>query len=295
MQENALFYLVFAVQLLLLSYYIPRLVMGRIERTLRDYPPTKYPKMYPLPKENYEQGNRRYRLMNLVILALGVVLLTAIGFWDRSSEGPVLETIPVIFFVVQMFPMILLEVSEWSYYRQMREADRKTKRSAVLKPRTLTSIVPSRLLIAAGALIVASIAVDLYVNQHIPEFLFGMGKGTFLRTLNMLAVNFVFALIIGWNIYGKRLDPHIGDSDRIRQMQLTVRSMVMISIVFSVFMIVREGTDDLGIDQYQPVMMSIYVQVIAYFSVVSRLKNLDKDPIDYDVYKADTPASTQGC
>ncbi|MEM7433238.1 MAG: hypothetical protein AAF351_15055 [Pseudomonadota bacterium] len=295
MQENAIFYLVFAVQLLLLSYYIPRLVMGRVERTLRDHPPETYPKMYPLPRENYEQGNRRYRSMNLVILALGIALLTAIGIWDRNSEGPVLETIPVIFFLVQMLPMILLEVSEWSYYRQMRQADRKTKRSAVLRPRKLTDIVSSRLLVAAAVLIAASIGVDLYVNQHIPDFALGMGKGTFLRTVNMLVVNALFAFIIGWNIYGKRLDPHINENDRVRQMQLTVRSMVIMSIVFSVFMIIREGTDDLGVDQYQPVLMSIYVQVIAYFSIVSRLNSLNKDPIDYDVYKEDAPATTQGC
>ncbi len=291
MQAHAVFYLVFAVQLLLISYYFPRQLLNRANSTMDKYPPADYPKLYPLPIEHYRIGNQRFIALNYVILAVGVAILLATIAWQDALNPKLTQLIPGLFFMVQLSPFMLQELSEYSYFRLMRAADSRTTRSANLTPRRLTNYVSPLMIITAVAMIAASIVVDIAVNQHIEKFALGMGQGTFQRTLITLAINGIFAFIIYINIFGKRKNPHMAEDDRQALIGMTVRTLVIMSIFYSAFVAFREGTDDLGIDEWQPVMVSVFVQLLSWMAVGSRLKQLDCQNFDFDVYKEDAPAT----
>ena len=84
--SNNTFYIVFLGQILLTSWYFPRLLLGRMQRVLNDYPPETYPKLYPRPVEEYKIAQWKFRMVNRVVLGLGFVILFAVMFLiDHST------------------------------------------------------------------------------------------------------------------------------------------------------------------------------------------------------------------
>ena len=70
MSEHTLFHIVFLSQILLISAYFPRKILGRMKYVFETYPPSTYPKLYPVPVNVVEKGLRTYRIMNLPILLI---------------------------------------------------------------------------------------------------------------------------------------------------------------------------------------------------------------------------------
>ena len=50
------FYLVFSSQILLLSFYVPRRVVGRLRYVVETYPPETHPKLYPVSMDALAWG-----------------------------------------------------------------------------------------------------------------------------------------------------------------------------------------------------------------------------------------------
>lgn len=114
MPDSSLFYFVFLGQILLISMYFPRKILGRMRHVIKTYPPSKYPRLYPKPIEYYEKGQRNYRVINQAIFVLGFILMFAFGLWGYPDEGKIARLIPVIFGVLQIFPLIGMEISEFN-------------------------------------------------------------------------------------------------------------------------------------------------------------------------------------
>lgn len=72
MTETLLFYAAYASQILFLSFYFPRKVLGRMRQTIDTYPPSEYPKLYPEPLHDIERKLRTYRSLNGAIVLLGL-------------------------------------------------------------------------------------------------------------------------------------------------------------------------------------------------------------------------------
>ncbi len=287
MLDNILFYFVFLSQIILISFYYPKQITRRIKYVLETYPPSEYPKLYPKNIAYYDIGQRIFRVINQVIFVLGFIILFLIGLWDNSSDGKISEVIPLVYFFIQMAPLILIELSEFAYFKLMRKANVRTTRKAELLPRRLFDFISPKVVALAVLMNIACIA--FFYSLH--QFQFDLSNDTFVIAITLTASNIIFAGIIFWNLYGKKLNPHQATKDRIRQIEITVKSLVYMSIAASVFLIISEGVDELNLDYLEPSIMSLYLQFIILIGLGSLLRNLRIENIDFEVYKNDVSAT----
>lgn len=292
MLENSTFYGFFLAQLLIISIYLPRRVYVRMNEVIARFPPNEYPKLYPGSAAGMQAQSLKFMRYNMIILVLGLLILSIIGFWDMNNPGNINEMLPVGFMLLQMTPMIMLEMSERQTFQAMKAADVRTKRMSDLTPRRLFDFVSPVLVLLALVAIIFSVAIDVYLNQHIETYALGVGHGTFMRTLVLILCNVLFAVIVYHNMYGKKLDPYQDNKDRMLTIEATIKSLLYMSIAMSIYFSIREGTDDMGIDHLQAAMMSLYCTVIAFMSIGARLNTLKIKRINFDVYKADNSVNS---
>lgn len=283
MPHNILFYFVFLSQIILVSWYFPRKILSRVESVFVMYPPSEYPKLYPKPIEVYQKGQNIYRIINQVILAVGFMLMFALGLWDYSSDGRVSDLLPFFYFMVQATPLMLMEVSGFAYFKLMRKADSRTRRKAELYPRRLFDFISPTIFVAAIFMNIACILYYFYIDQ----FQFHLGSDTFVISVTLIAMNTLFAGIIYWNLSGKKQDPYQASKDRTRQIESVIKSLVFVSIGASIFIMVTAGINEFELDYLEASAMSLYLQLIALVSVGTTLRTLRIEDINFDVYKED--------
>ncbi|KAA3613845.1 MAG: hypothetical protein DWQ05_16350 [Calditrichaeota bacterium] len=283
MPENFLFYIVFLSQIILISFYYPRQILSRIAYVLRTFPASKYPKLYPKQVAFYEIGQSIYRVVNHLILALGFIVLIAIASWDSGSSGKVSEAIPVAYFFVQMIPLFIMEFSGFAYFKLMRKADMRTKRKADLLPRRLFDFISPLVFVAAVIMFLS--CIGFFYSLH--QFKIDWSNDTFTILLTQLATNLLFAGIIYWNLYGKKIDPYQDGNDRLKQVEVTIKSLFFMSIASSLFLMIFEAIDEFNLDYFEPALMSGYFQFILFIGLGSMLRNQRIEDMNFDVYKED--------
>ena len=277
MPDNILFYAVFLSQILLLSFYFPRKMLKRISYVFATYPPSQYPRLYPEPIEYYEKAQRNYRNLNVAVLLVGLLLLAVFLGDSRSGEWD-MGNFVFPYFMIQFFPVMLLEIRSFKYYRLMRKADSRTTRKAELQPRRLFDFISPAMIGLALLVYFAFIALILYIRQFdFPWF------GGYWNIVGVTAANVFFAAIVAWNMYGKKQDPYQAYEDRKRQLELVVQQMVFMSIAATTFMAIEVILASLDLRDLQPTVMSLYFQLIA----VNCLRALRIDNINFAVYKGD--------
>lgn len=281
MPNDILFYIVFLCQVVLISYYIPGKILERMKLVVEKYPPSSYPKLYPVSIEKIERGQRNFRNMNAVIFITGILLVVAGIFTDYEVAGDWDNVLLNLFFFLQFSPMLVSEVLAFKYYKLMRNANSDTTRKAELRPRRLFDFVSPRLL---GTGIFVYIAFILFAFSAYPNQFYLGSKAT-----NMIAVltcgNLFFAAIILWNIYGKKLDPYQANKDRNRQISLTVKSLIFISIAATVFLMISIIVDVFYLDHLIPTFLSMYYILLAIISFRTLIPALQIDDTDFEVYK----------
>lgn len=283
MPDNIEFYFIFLGQILLISFYFPRKILSRIRYVVETYPPSEYPKLYPKSIEYYEKAQRNYKTVNQFIFVAGFILMFAFGLWGYPTEGKIARLIPVVFGLIQVLPLIGMEISEFNQFKLMRKADLRTTRMAELRPRRLFDFVSPAIFSMAIVMYIAFILLDLYWHQ----FNIDWGHDTVQRAMVITAGNLFFALIIIWNLYGKTLNPHQAYKDRTKQIGLAVKSLVFLSIAMSVFFMTTAAGDAFDLDSFEPSIASLYFQLIVWISLGTMLRTLRVDDINFEVYKED--------
>ena len=142
MANQVLFYVVFLSQVLLISFFLPRQVLDIVRYVVKNYPPTSYPRLYPVSLDKAERAQRGYRNLNLLILGLGLALV-AYGFYAPSEEmlGLDNKTVVFLFFMLQWSPLLIATTGGFTYFNLKRKPDSRTTRSAELRPRRLFDYV----------------------------------------------------------------------------------------------------------------------------------------------------------
>ena len=163
MPEHIFFHLVFLSQILLISFYYPRQILSRMSYVFETYPLSTYPKLYPKPIEYYTKAQRNYRIINLFILLAGLLILAVLLGISRSGEWD--HAIASWYFVVQIFPMMLLELSSLKEFKLMRNAHSRTTRKAELHPRRLFDFISPSIIGIAIITYVAFVLLVLYIRQ----------------------------------------------------------------------------------------------------------------------------------
>lgn len=198
------FHLVFSSQILLLSFYLPRRVLGRLRYVVETYPPETYPKLYPVSMDALARTQRHYRNLNMFALMCGVALLLS-GIYSGGDEQLSWDTQSVLglYFFLKMSPGLLLTRAILSYYKLMRKANSRTTRKAELRPRRLLDFISPTIIGVAVATYVAFVVLVLYIRQDpFPGF------AGYWNIAVMTAGNLCFAGFAFRNLYGKKVDPH---------------------------------------------------------------------------------------
>jgi len=251
------------------------------------YPPQKYPKLYAKPIKHYAKRKNIYGILNMVILVVGMLTLGAIAFWVESSKGSISEIIPFLYFLLQIIPVLLLEISGFAYFRLMRKADIRKTRIAELHPRRLFDFISPLYVFMAVVLFFICILFFLYLDN----FQFSVGSDSFVITMTLAASHIVFIATIYWHLYGKKLDPYQAGNDRLRQAEISIKSVVFMSIGSSLFLMFIKYINRLDLNYLEPTFISVFLQFSILIGLGSMLRNLRLENLNFDVYKENVPVS----
>ena len=275
--NNFYFYLIFISQILLISGYIPKTITIRIQTVREKYPVDLYPKLYTKPIAEHIKMQSQYASANRVLLTIGFSLLSAIIMWDYKTKGDISQMIPWAYFMLQMIPLAWLEVKEFKYFKAMRAVNTNTTKTADFQPRKLLDFISPKLLLTALALMIVAFALAIF---HL-----GWSVNAFENMAVIFVTNLFFAGVIYWNIYGKKQDPHQSSSDRTKVIKITIKSILLTSIAVSIFLASQMLINMFQADFIEPIIMSLYCQIIAWGSILARLNSMKLEDIDFSVYK----------
>ena len=287
MSGNILFYIVFLGQILLLSYYFPQKILGRMKSVHEKYPPSKYAKLYPMPVENYSIRKWGFKLFSRLILLLGFVILFLIMFVvdhaNFADDGYISEVWPAAYGMIQFLPLILLEILEFKQFKLMRKANTVTTRKAELHRRRLFDFVSPIVVGMTVLLLIAAIIFNLSVN----DFVIQWGHDSMQMAMVLTGSNLFLAAMGAWHLFGRKLDPHQSFADRAKLIKINLNSLLYVSMAMSVYFMTVAADDIFDLDFLGAALLSLYFQVIAFVSIGHVLRSLQVEDIDFEVYKED--------
>ena len=283
MTDNGVFFIVFLAQIIFLSIYFPMKIIKRVKRVIKDYPAAQYPKLYAKSVDYYELGLKIYQFINILILAIGFAVLAFLVVKDREVVEPIEGVFVLFYFMLQMSPFMLMELSSFSYFKQMRKLNLKKVKTADLQPRHLFDFISYQMIVFA----VISNLLCITVVAYLDGFKIEWGSDTVVLFITLLLANLLYALIIRLNISGKKINPLQSASDRLKQTKTVVNTLVTMSIIQSLFVMLIQVMDYYHLDFYRSTFISLFLQLIAWISLGKTLNTLCIEDIDFEVYKLD--------
>ena len=291
LREMILFSVVFAAQILVVSHFLPKLMLTRLRAVLANYPPASYPKLYPQSIERYRIGLNVFAWARRLVLLLGLLILAAVLFWvDHGSfakDGHISEFWPAIYGMVQFLPWMLLEVTGYRQFKLMREANASGPRKAELRPRRLFDALSPWLLLSAVLMVLGTMAFDFYVH----DLDFSLGRDSTQRAIALILTNGFMAAVSAWLFYGRKLNPHQSAADRWQQAQVQLKSMVFVSMAVSVFFFTQAAGNVIDIGDLDAPLMSLYFLAVALLSLGYSLNRLKPENLNLEVYRSDAVVS----
>ena len=290
------FYFVFLGQIYILSYYYPKKFYDRMCYVIETYPPSRYPKLYPKFRNKYlpayadeaaKKGPRLYKIVNLVILLAGLGILGMALLFGYRPEGRGEESLVAFFGMVQMSPVIALEFLSYKQFKLMRQEQEKTRRTADLHPRRLFDFISPRIFGLAAFMLAVCVVFEFWIN----DFVLTLGDNGFFMVATLIGVHVYFAAMVAWQMYGKKLDPYQASKDRLRGMEVVVKSAVYTSIGISIFFLSLAVVKEYNLNYLEPLLMSVYFQALAVFGLGTIFRTFQIEDLDFDVYKEDPPAA----
>jgi len=282
MYDQILFYAVFLGQIFLISFFLPRQILERLRYVVKHYPPEIYPRLYPVPLDQVERAQRNYRVVNLLVVGVGLAL---IGYtaWKPSEEMLGWDTNMVVFlyFMLQYSPLMIATTAGFTYFNLKRKPDTRSTRRASLRPRRLFDYLSPALAGVAALVYVAFIVFIGWVRTFDFPWFGGWGN-----VVGITAMNAIFGVIIAYSLYGKKKDPYMSQDDRDRSIELNARVLVFISIFATAYIALSIGLSAFDLRDLSPVAQSLYFQVIS----VAAYRSFRIDNVNFEVYRED-PAS----
>lgn len=286
MIADIVFYAVVLLQLWLISHHYAKHVLVNMQFVTDNHSEEEYPKLYPKTKAHYLKGQRRFKYLNMGIFALGLaaILLLIYGNITEGYRPPNIAA--AIIFIVQLIPFALMELSEYSYFNEMRKQVHKPVRTTSMTRRSLSTFTSMVLPLTALALLVIAIAADVIAYAQEQPFIFGVNEDAFYRSITIVVANVFLLILILCNVYGKKVDPFQADGDRFMQVKLTVQTLFYCSICMSLFFTIKSLLFALNAEGIEASTTAIYSIIIAYVSVGHRVRCVNLTKLNFDVYKA---------
>ena len=280
---DILFLLFFLTQIIVLSYYCPLLLKRSVDYILNNYPPETHSLLYPKGVAKAKQWKRIFIAMHVCIMLVSLVVygLVTAALINGNPAQVKLGYIPLLIFMLHMIPYIYLSVSSIIGLKHMRSANKKTLRSAALRPRTLfTFVSPLRLFSAIGAFLL-NIVLTLHFNQYNfdEKSLFTLG--------GMVLSHSIFFVVAYFGIYGKNPNPHQSSEDRFNDVYRTLDIIIKTALLVNLYIILVQSVKYYSLEHWTGVINCTYCLLIGYLSRYSPENLKGKD---FSVYK--TPSQS---
>jgi hypothetical protein len=276
-----IFYVAFLSQILLMSYHYPKRILGRMDYIFEHCPADKYAKLYPKGYEKTLEGKILYKLLNIIILIIGLIVF--VTFVIANQQGNIelkdMDFLPFAYGFLQALPFFILEVSALKQLKLMRNLNDQTKRQAELSPRSLFKYVSLRRIFTA----VSMFFVCTFVMFSFNDFTISSDIAVLLGA--MILCNGLFIGLGYVLLHGKKLDPHQSPKDRHIMTTAVFRSYTSVSILVSIFFIINRCVNHYSLDSWEPLFNSLYWQGVVLLSTGAMLKFTKLEEVNYDVYK----------
>ncbi len=274
MNIELLFYIVLFSQIMFLSYYYPKRMLIRIHTIFKNYPPNKFPKLYPESIDKYKKLAKRYQIMNHLIIVLGFGLI--IWFYVTPRTGEWDHVILFWYFMIQFIPNMGIELWSRKTHKAMRLLNQDAQKEAALQPRRLTDFVSKEFLGTVFAIYAIFLGFNVYIDQfNYPWF------GGYLNVLIISGTYLFFGLFIYKAMYGKISNPHQSYEDRTINIQTLTRQILSMAIAVMLYAMLQISLKVFGLESFKAISISLYFHVIGFLSMHRPRLN----SINFDVYK----------
>jgi hypothetical protein len=277
MTHSIYLYLVFLLQIIVISAVIPRLIQNRFNNMITARPPAQYPKLYPMPQTHMQQNMKQFRVFNGVVLFLGLTIL-AHAYWTGQKELLAWDTQGTlnVYFLLQLVPFMLLGIKGMKYHQMMRQIDDSSRRTASLQPRKLTDYVSVSLLLLTAISALIMVLTIIYMHYHPFQGFAGLWNLLYMGGLNLF-----FFVMIFFQIRGKKTDPHQSIHDRSAQIRLISQVLVIGWLAANLFMTTNMWMSWANLHELKDVVQSVYFT----FIILLMSQTSTFEPQDYSVYQ----------
>jgi hypothetical protein len=282
--QTLLVALIFASQIVVLSFYTPIRWQQYHARLFEKYPREMYPMLHPLPRGELERKFAIFRPMHLIIGVVAILaLLGAVIYADnpRKLAGPM-----VMCLLLQvMLPLYVALPLEARIQKALSSMPPPSPRSVELRKWRVTDFI-SPLWVGLGIAVqllnlACAVAVYWYRPGTLGIFPTGIGSGV---TLLIMA-----GALFGFGYFkATRADPFMSQVDTFRLRKRIFLGLFAGSVAFSAMQpfTLLSNAGFVHFDfEYQAVCLSITAQLVG-FALVSGL-NRDFNTRDFSVYRAD--------
>ena len=280
--QTLLIAVVFASQIVVLSFYTPMRWQQYRARLFEKYPREEYPLLHPLPREELERKFAIFRPMHLIIGAVAILTFLAALIYANSLRG--LAGPMVMCLLVQlMVPLYVALPLEVRIRQGLSSMPPPSRRSVELRKWRVTDFI-SPLWVGLGLAVQVlnlACAVVVYLYRPGTQGLYFSGIASVAILLAMCLSLFGFGSEIT-----ARADPFMSQADTFRVRQRIYRFLYVGNPVlgawFTSSLLYNAGLlqPDLA---YQFVIFSVIAQLFG-LALVSR-QNRDLNTRDFSVYR----------
>jgi hypothetical protein len=251
-----LFYLVFTIQILVLSAVHPQLLLRRARLQMQKYPQEQYPQLYPLGVATIKRILRCYRALNWVIVFVGLLFLA--GFYRYMQQpdwddGPV-ETGLAVYFFIQLIPMLLSAVAIGNFNKSLWQNFAGDKQTALLQRRRLFDFISPVVVILTALLYPLFILLVIYIQQNpFPGF---------AGYINILFVTLLYLFLFGYawiKVYGRKENPYLSHGARLHNIGVHVKIAVYTCLAGVTFLALNFMLALNGAQSYEPLAQSLFL------------------------------------
>lgn len=283
MNHHELLLLAYISQIILISIIMPSWVAKRfIDMTVK-YPPEVYPKLYPVSLSKIKSSIIIFKYMNAVMAGVAFVFLTVTIFMGATELlGWDTQSMLTVTFFLQVVPFFYLSYAGIKYQQIMRKTNQSQTRSANLKPRFLSSIVPMHFIVLSVLSFIAYVVMVFYVQKNpFPGFV------GYWNILFVFLLNAFYFYMVHKTIISRKLDPHQSQEDRVIHISLVAKILVLGAIFANLFLTTNLILSVLDLRHIGDIVQSLYFQLVA----LMMSQTTTYEPEDYSVYQRGSESS----
>ena len=281
MDATIFFIVALCSQTFLLSWYLPKRVQARMRYIFDHYPYEQYPKLYG---GNLDRSQKNYRIhifFNNLMFSAGIGLIIGVAYLGDSLPSGVAALGSFGYGMFQAIPLIVMDFVMLRHCKKLRDENDTPQRSASLTPRSIFNHTSMAMLILVFSFYLMASLFDMYTKG----FDFSLGFELFEAFAILSGVNIFFIFMIRWRVYGKKLNPLTSPEDDKKEIDAVVQSTLFVSSAASIFFMTMRAVNVYEIDQFEGVLMSIYMQAIFVYSIIFSLNQNKVEDMNLEMYR----------